>query len=181
MKLFVKNFRYWLPTLLWLGVIAYESFRLSSAVTGSWLLQILHLLHVQISSRTFSELHHFLRKAGHLTGYGLLCVLLFRSWFHTLLESDRTTLQTASEGGLDLPRNSGVAGLRRRCAVLALSMTLVVAILDEWHQSFDLSRTGTPWDVALDLTGGVCFLLIALFGFRLWQTRQVEELEEVSA
>jgi len=60
-------------------------------------------------------------------------------------------------------------------------MTLATAILDEWHQSSDLSRTGTPWDVALDLAGGVLFLAIALFGLKLWQARRVEKLEEVSA
>lgn len=173
MKSFARNFRYWLPALLWLGVIAFESFRLSSAVTGSWLWQVLQFLHIRISGPAFAELHHFLRKAGHLTGYGLLCVLLFRSWFHTL------SVPTRSQH--DAARNSGKPTLRWRCAALALSMTLLTAMLDEWHQSFDLSRTGTPWDVALDLAGGICFLLIALFGFKLWQTQQVGELEQVSA
>ena len=179
MKLFIRNFRYWLPTLLWLSVIAYESFRLSSAVTGSWLWHILQFLHVRISAESFTALHHLLRKAGHLTGYGLLCVLLFRSWFHTLSEDPGLgeAGHTAQQSSLNSPK----PGLRWRCAALALSMTLVTAMLDEWHQSFDLSRTGTPWDVALDLAGGVCFLWIALFGLKLWQTHQVEKLQQVSA
>ena len=172
MKSFTKNFRYWLPTLFWLGVIAYESFRLSSAVTGSWLWEILKLAHVNLSAESFSALHHFLRKAGHLTGYGLLCILLFRSWFHTLRDSGDSAGSTAQLGSRDV---------RWRCAILSLSMTLITAVLDELHQSFDLSRTGTPWDVALDLTGGVLFLCIALFGLKLWQGRAVKELEEVSA
>ncbi|PYY22969.1 MAG: hypothetical protein DMG62_10825 [Acidobacteria bacterium] len=173
MKAFTRNIRYWLPTLFWLGVIAYESFRLSSAVTGGWLWQILHLLRVQMSAESFAGLHHLLRKSGHFTGYGLLCILLFRSWFHTLLDDSDPTGH--------VPRNSARSGQRWKCAALAVGMTLATAILDEWHQSSDLSRTGTPWDVALDLAGGVLFLAIALFGLKLWQARRVEKLEEVSA
>jgi len=163
-----------MPTLFWLAVIAYESFRLSSAVTGSWLWEILKLAHVHLSAESFSALHHFLRKAGHLTGYGLLSILLFRSWFHTLQDSgeDDSAGNTAPLGSRDV---------RWRCAILSLSMTLITAVLDELHQSFDLSRTGTPWDVALDLTGAVLFLCIALFGLKLWQGRPLKELEEVSA
>lgn len=175
MKAFIRNFRYWLPVLLWLGVIAFESFRLSSAVTGSWLWRILHFLHIRISAHQFSELHHLLRKAGHLTGYGLLGLLLFRSWFHTLFDTEAGG--SALERGQRVVRN-GFA-LRRRCAALALGMTLLTAILDEWHQSFDVSRTGTPWDVVLDFAGAVCFLAIALYGLKLWRVQAVEELEEI--
>ena len=178
MKSFTRNFRYWLPTFFWLGVIAYESFRLSSAVTGSWLSQILNLVHVHLSSESFSAFHHFLRKAGHLTGYGLLCFLLFRSWFHTLADSEAGDGKAPSKPA---PQYSAKSGVRWRCAALALTMTLVTAILDEWHQSFDLSRTGTPWDVVIDLSGAILFLLIALFAFKRWQVRRVEKLEEVSA
>jgi len=170
LKSLIRNFRYWLPTFFWLGVIAYESFRLSSAVTGSWLWEILKLLHVHLSAQSFSALHHFLRKAGHLTGYGLLCLLLFRSWFHTLADP-------YPEDGHSMAKSR----IRWKSAALALSMTLVTAILDEWHQSFDLSRTGTPWDVVIDFSGAILFLLIALFAFKRWQVRRVEKLEEVSA
>jgi VanZ family protein len=39
---------------------------------------------------------------------------------------------------------------------VAIGMVLVlgVAVTDEWRQSLTLSRTGTPWDVLLDLVGG---------------------------
>jgi len=179
LRLFIRSFRYWLPTLLWLGVIAYESFRLSSSVTGSWLWHILQFLHVRFSAESFAALHHLLRKAGHLTGYGLLCVLLFRSWFHTL--SNHKGLPGTRQQVQESTQNSLKFGLRRRTVALALSMTLITAMLDEWHQSFDFSRTGTPWDVVIDFAGGVCFLWIALFGLKLWQTQHVEKLQQVSA
>jgi len=179
LKAFRRNFRYWLPVLLWLGVIAFESFRLSSDVTGSWLWRIIHLLHIRISASQFAELHHLLRKAGHLTGYGLLCLLLFRSWYHTLFDTGEEVIAgSASKRGRKSARHS--PALRWRCVALALGLTLLTAMLDEWHQSFDVSRTGTPWDVVLDFVGALCFLAIALFGLGLWPTQPVEELEQVS-
>ncbi|MFM8285535.1 MAG: VanZ family protein [Planctomycetaceae bacterium] len=45
--------------------------------------------------------------------------------------------------------------------------TLIVASLDEFNQSFNPARTGTPIDVILDLSGGVVFLLMALLYRRL--------------
>jgi VanZ family protein len=40
-------------------------------------------------------------------------------------------------------------------ATVALLSTALVAILDEWHQSFLLSRTGALRDVILDSTAGL--------------------------
>lgn len=158
MRPFSRTFPYWIPVLLWLAVIALESFRLSSAVTGTYLWELLRWLHVPMSPETFARFHHLLRKGGHVTGYGILCLLLFRAWFHTL----------------------SARGLKVRCAILALSMTLLTAMLDEWHQTFDPSRTGSIRDVGLDLTGGILFLLVALFVFRLWRASPLRELDTVS-
>ena len=148
--------------LLWLAVIAVESFFLSSNVTGSWLWTVVVRLHIRMSAQEFAHWHHWLRKAGHVTGYGLLCVLCFRAWWHTFA-------QTA------------LRGLRIRCASLALGMTLLTAMLDEWHQSFDPTRTSSLRDVGLDVIGGIIFLAIALFVLRLWRDTRLRELEPVSA
>jgi VanZ family protein len=115
-----------------------------------------------LSAHAFSELHHFLRKAGHVTGYGILCLLAFREWFQTL-------------GGVLQKR------LRPRCAGLALGLTLLTAILDEWHQSFDPARTSSVRDVGFDMVGGVVFLILALFVFRLWRTHPMAGMKAVSA
>ena len=37
---------------------------------------------------------------------------------------------------------------------VALVITLLVATTDEWRQSQTLTRTGTAWDVVLDVAGG---------------------------
>jgi VanZ family protein len=38
--------------------------------------------------------------------------------------------------------------------------------MDEWHQSFIPSRSGTVRDVALDTVAGVAFLVVAYFWLR---------------
>jgi len=160
---FTQNLRFWIPALLWLAVIAVESLWLSSRVTSGWLWYLVcDVLHLRISPLAFDRCHHLLRKGGHVTGYGVLCLLLFNSWYHTL---------------------SPLAGkrLRLRCTGIALGMTLLTAVLDEWHQSFDPARTSSIRDVGLDVTGGIIFLAIALFAFRLWRTIPARQLGTVSA
>ena len=132
-------------------------------MTGGWLSYLVFdVLHLHISPSSFHRLHNVLRKGGHVAGYGVFCVLLFNAWYHSLFTS------TARR-------------LRLRCAGLALGMTLVTAMLDEWHQSFDPSRTGTIRDVGLDVAGGIIFLAIALFIFKLWRIVPTRQLGTVSA
>ena len=165
-----RSFRYWVPVILWLTVIAIESLLLSSGVTGGWLWSVVKGLHIPISPDAFERLHHFLRKAGHVSGYGILCLLLFRASYHSLQNS---------------PRHRSTAGfpkgLRGVCAAIALGGTLLTGTLDEWHQSFDPSRTSSVRDVGLDFIGGVIFLTVALFVFRAWRELPAPHLETSSA
>lgn len=121
----------WLAAGLWIGLIAFESTNwLSSEHTGSLLYFWLVRLFGPISPIAFESLHHLLRKTGHVFGYAVLSFLLFRAW--------RTTLP------VDRARWSF------RWASIACLMTALVASLDEWHQSYLPSRTGTIRDVFLD-------------------------------
>jgi VanZ family protein len=52
--------------------------------------------------------------------------------------------------------------LWRRASVLAVLCTLLVASLDEYHQSFLPSRTSSPVDVGIDVCGAIAFQLILL-------------------
>lgn len=136
---------------------------LSSRVTSGWLWRAFRFLHIPIYIDLFDRIHHLLRKAGHVTGYGILCVLAFRAWY-------RTFLQAKPENHPSPPK------YRRRAALLALGLTLLVAILDEWHQSFDPSRTSSIRDVGLDILGGVIFLSVALFVLKRWRERSIGRL-----
>jgi VanZ family protein len=161
---FLRIFRFWLPVVLWLAVIALESMFLSSKVTGGWLWRIYRFLHVPIDIDAFDRFHHLLRKTGHVAGYGILCILAFRARYRTLLDAKSKSRFT----------------LRRHSAVLALGLTLLTATLDEWHQSFDPSRTGTIRDVGLDMMGGVIFLSVALLVFRRLRETAAGKLETAS-
>jgi VanZ family protein len=136
---------------MWLGVIAWESFRLSSSVTGWWLYRSLSTIHISVSYAQLEAINHLLRKLGHFAGYGLLTLLFFRAWFYTL----RTEASSVR--------------FRLRCAALALIVTVLTAMADEWHQSFDLSRTGTSKDVALDMAGGITGQILAFGIYSSWK------------
>jgi VanZ family protein len=166
----VRIFRFWLPALLWLVVIAFESLFLSSDVTGGLLWKITRFLHVPLSWGTFERFHHLLRKAGHVTGYGILCLFVFRGWYRSKLE-----LSASSR------RENAVKPARKYGIGLAIGVTLITAILDELHQSFDPSRTASVRDVGLDVAGGIIFLAIALFILKRWRDLPAREPETVSA
>jgi VanZ like family len=127
----------WIPAVIWLGVISFESTDLlSSEHTGSILYPILTRLFGPINTIAFLEWHHYLRKVGHVFGYAMLSFLLFRAWRATL------------------PRVTGVLW-SISWASIAFFMTALVASLDEWHQTFIPSRTGTLRDVLLDSTAAL--------------------------
>jgi VanZ family protein len=149
----------WLPSAVWLAVITIESTDLGSAEhTARILYPIFHFL-FNINMATFATWHIFLRKCGHFVGYFILSVLLFRSWRATFPRlSTRWCLQWAT---------------------VALLSTALVASLDEWHQSFLPSRTGTVRDVVLD-TAAALVAQIALFAIlRTQKSTRDDSLVEV--
>ncbi len=136
----------WWPALVWIGLIALESSNsFSSENTGSLLFALLTRLFGQINLHHFMIFHHYLRKTGHVVGYGMLSLLLLRGWRATL---------------------GPVHALLLRAALLSWLGTAFVAAMDEWHQSYIPSRTGTPRDVLLDTVAGVAFLLVAYLQLR---------------
>ena len=144
----------WIPSAIWLTVIAVESTNLGSAEhTGRILYPILHFL-FEMDRARFAVWHALLRKTGHIVGYFTLSVLLFRSWRATFPRlSTRWCLQWAT---------------------VALLSTSLVAMLDEWHQSFLPSQTGTFRDAILDGTAGLV-AQIALFAILRKQRLRMEK------
>jgi VanZ family protein len=130
----------WVPTLLWLCVLAWFSTDTFSAEhTGSVLRRIIHAVYGPVSYQAFQEIHFLVRKAAHFCAYGMLSALAFFSWRATLAAAPRWAF---------------------RWSALALLLTLLAGSLDEFHQSFVSSRTSNWHDVALDMTGAVCFQLV---------------------
>ena len=138
----------WIAAILWLIVIAIESSAyLSASNTSRILYPLLHFL-FRLDYDRFEHVHFFIRKGGHVFGYGVLSILLFRAW--------RETLPVASHSKWTL-----------RWASIALLGTALVASLDEWHQSFIPSRTGRWQDVVLDTCAG-CAAQVLLWLLWLW-------------
>ena len=144
----------WLPSAIWLTVIAVESTNLSSAEhTGRILYPIFHFV-FEMDPAKFAVWHALLRKTGHIVGYFTLSGLLFRSWRATFPRlSTRWCVQWATVASLS---------------------TFLVAMLDEWHQSLLPSRTGTFRDVILDSTAGLV-AQIALFAILRMQRFRMEK------
>jgi VanZ family protein len=109
---------------------------LSAEHTSRFLTPFLRWLDPHISWRTIAQVHFLVRKAAHVTEYAILSGLLFRAlrW--------------------------SVSGFWRRAA-LALGPALLFAPLDEFHQSFIPSRTGSGRDVLIDYSGAVLGILLA--------------------
>ena len=138
--------RAWWPAVVWIGIIAIESTDyLSSEHTGNALYWLLARVLGPINLYDFLVFHHYLRKAGHVVGYGILGLLILRGLRATFNVSPRSILITGA---------------------LAWLGTAFVAALDEWHQTFIPSRTGTMRDVILDSVAGLVFLLVAQIWFR---------------
>lgn len=144
----------WAAAILWLIVIAIESTAmLSSANTSRILYPLLHFL-FGLDLMHFETWHFLIRKGGHVVGYGILSVLLFRAWRATL---------PAMSATLWTPRWANIAVLG----------TALVASLDEWHQSFIPSRTGRWQDVVLDTCAGIAAQFLVFFWWKL--TRKTRE------
>jgi VanZ family protein len=131
---------------VWIGLISIESTDMfSSQNTQGMLYSLVTRLFGEVNLYYFLVFHFYLRKGGHVIGYGMLALLLLRGWRATL--GRRQTW---------IPR----------LAALSWLGTALVASMDEWHQSFIPSRTGTIRDVLLDAAAGLIFLAVALFWLR---------------
>jgi VanZ family protein len=136
----------WIAAILWLIVITIESTSyLSGQNTSHILYPIFHFL-FGVEAANFEPWHHLLRKTGHVIGYSLLSFFLFRAW--------RESLPVASRWW------------SFRWGTLAVLGTLLVASLDEWHQTFLPSRTGGWQDVVLDTSAGIGAQLILFIFLR---------------
>jgi len=136
MKSFVK---YWLPLLIWLGVIFVGSTELMSAEhTSRFIVPFLLWLKPGMSPQTIWIILVVVRKCAHVTEYAILAVLLWRALRSILTLRAKMSI---SFGAVLLA-----------CALFAAS--------DEFHQIFVKSRTPSVRDVFLDVAGALVGLLI---------------------
>ena len=117
--------------MLWAAIIlGASSDAFSAEHSATWLGEIIvRVVGHPLPPRQFNLIHFLIRKAAHLTEYAILGGLLFRA-------------MRAEE-----------RGWRWSWAIPAVCLAAAVAVTDEWHQLFVVSRTGSGWDVVLDTAG----------------------------
>jgi VanZ family protein len=80
-----------------------------------------------------------------------------QSWLATLLGGEASAALNIAVRKLGHLFAYGILGALAwradRRILVAVAVALLVGATDEWQQSTTLTRTGTPWDVLLDLCG----------------------------
>ena len=122
-------------------VLAASSAEFSAANTGSLIRSILAWLLPGLHPHHVDVIHGVVRKLGHFTEYAILGAL----WFRGLARS-----------GVARPPAA---------AWLALVISVACAVVDETHQSFVPSRTGSARDVLLDSMGALAAIVPARLGW----------------
>lgn len=108
----------------------------SAEHTSRFLIPFLHWLDPKISQAAIMTFQFLIRKAAHLTEYAVLAILLLRAL------------------------RSGARDAFARHAVMVLLVTGLYAITDEFHQTFNPSRTASAHDVMIDCCGAAAGLAI---------------------
>jgi VanZ family protein len=148
---FMRFVKYWLPLLLWLGVIFLGSTDLMSVEhTSRFIVPFLRWLKPDISPDTLASIHFIVRKCAHLSEYAILALL----WFRAAIS---------------------VTNSKRSLSILCVSVwigCLFVATMDEFHQSFVASRGPSIRDVMIDGAGAIVGLLIGFCEGSFKKTRE---------
>ena len=124
--------RYWLPVVGWMLLIYLASTDLLSAQhTSRFIEPFLRWINPEISVEAVRAVQFAVRKTAHVVEYAILAALLARA---VRKEEPR---------------------LRWPQAVVAVAVAVTYAAIDEYHQSFVSSRTGSPFDVLIDACGAL--------------------------
>ena len=115
------------PLLIWTIVIL----GLGSSIgamneTSRFIRPLLEFLFPSADPNTLALYHGLIRKAAHVAEYAVLGILALRAFRKT-----------------------------RHRGILAIVLVALIAFIDELNQSFNPSRTSIPWDVLLDVFGGL--------------------------
>ncbi len=143
---------YWIPPVAWMGmVLLASSDPFSAKHTGEVLLAVLTWVFGHVDTHTYALVHFLIRKSAHFIEYAILSAL----WFRAL--------------------RVGLPSLQQiRWALVGLVISLLVAILDELHQSFVPSRGSSARDVLLDFCGALFAQLLIWYALRRRQLAAVE-------
>ena len=126
------------PLVVWTGVILFASTDGFSAGNTSRIIRPLLLwLFPEITETQLATAHLLTRKTAHFVEYAILAFLARRAFITSTREF-----------------------LKNHWFALSLILVVVVAVIDELHQSFVPARTGSIYDSGIDIAGGLTVLLV---------------------
>jgi VanZ family protein len=109
-------------------ILAAAGSTMSASRTAFWLAAILRgVIGAEPDPAVFDVVHTLIRKGAHVVEYAALSLLSFRA-----VRAERR-------------------GWRLQWSVICVVFCLIVAVADESLQARSTLRTGTPWDVLIDL------------------------------
>ncbi len=111
--------------------------------TSRFVRPLLEFLFPNAPEETLIVYHGYIRKLAHLTEYAILAFWASRAFATSIKQI-----------------------LRRFWSIFALALVASVASIDETNQVYIASRTGSIYDVLLDISGG---LLMILMFFIIWR------------
>jgi hypothetical protein len=161
--------RYWLPAVAMLVVIRLESTAVCSGGNTFLLLhRILQFLHLHMNPISLAILNFCLRKAGHLTGYGLLGLFTFRAIQGTSLcwRYGFPWWRNAEEA-VAMARQGWHLLWKLRWAVTGVAVAGLTGLCDELHQMTLPGRDGTMRDVLIDTCGAIALQIVVFCYYRL--------------
>lgn len=120
------------PLIIWTVIVLGLGSGVGSMSETSRIIRpLLEFLFPAAAPETLTLYHGYIRKFAHFAEYAVLAFLAFRA----------------------------LAPFRHKYAI-ALGFAALVATADELNQSLDPSRTSSPWDVVLDITGAAFAILV---------------------
>ena len=126
------------PLILWIAVIFINSSTIGASQNTSRIIRpLLEWLFPSADAAALDIYHGYIRKLAHFTEYGVLTFLAARAFW---LSSQNV--------------------LRRFWYVHAFVFAALIAAFDEYNQSFNNARTGSVYDVLIDVSG--CLFAVAV-------------------
>ena len=139
------------PLFLWIVVILLASTTQGAmSNTSRFIRPLLEFLFPNSTEETLIIYHGYIRKLAHLTEYAILAFWASRAFW-----------------------NSSIKFLQTYWFIVSLALVFLVASVDEYNQSFNPLRTGSFYDVLLDVSGGL-LMIIVLRVWRVWRVQRVK-------
>lgn len=141
-----RIFRY-APLILWICLVLFlSSGNASMSNTSRFVRPFLEFIFPNASIELIDIYHGYIRKLAHVTEYSILAFWACRAF-----------------------SGSAQKILRRFWYIFAFILIASVALIDETNQSYIASRTGSIYDVLLDISGGTAMILVFSVVWKIFQ------------